>query len=282
MRLRDWLEQGEAQLRLGPHPDRARRDAETLLLYLIGKPRAWLVSHLDEPFAGGGPIGYAGLIERREKGEPIQYITGETEFYGLPFLVTRHVLIPRPETEHLVEKILELGRDLPVQRIVDVGTGSGAVAVALAREMPDAQITAIDLSKDSLDVARRNAEANGVGDRVRFLEGDLLQPVQGSQFDIIASNPPYIPAGERDSLAVEVRQYEPALALFAGEDGLAAYRRLIPQSRGALVRGGIIALEIGYGQAQAAEQLLAENGFAAIAFTEDLQGIRRVATARLS
>jgi release factor glutamine methyltransferase len=281
MTLRDWLERGERQLRGGLHPDRARRDAETLLRHLIGKPRAWLLTHLDDQAAGCSLIGYPDLLDRRERGEPIQYITGETEFYGLPFRVTGDVLIPRPETEHLVEKVLELGRHFLTRRIVDVGTGSGAIAVALAHKMPRAQITAIDVSEESLNVARRNAEINGVADRVRFLQGDLLEPVNGRRFDIVVSNPPYIPAGDRDSLPVEVRQYEPALALFSGDDGLSAYRRLIPQSRGVLDRGGMVAFEIGYGQGEAIEELLADAGFAQIAFTCDLQGIRRVLTARL-
>ena len=175
MTLREWLERGEAQLLSGPHPDRARRDAETLLLHLIGKNRAWLLAHLADDFAGCTAIRYASLLERRRKGEPIQYITGEAEFYGLPFRVSSDVLVPRPETEHLVEKVIELAPLFRKPRIVDVGTGSGAIAIALAHEWPSAAVTAIDISEPALTVARDNAVRVGFADRIRFLQGDLFR-----------------------------------------------------------------------------------------------------------
>jgi release factor glutamine methyltransferase len=280
MRLREWLDRGETQLSLGPHPDRGYRDAETLLLHLIGKNKAWLMAHSDDEFAGCSAIGYAGLLERRRKGEPIQYITGETEFYGLPFRVTPDVLIPRPETEHLVEKVLELAARFDRPRIVDVGTGSGVIAVALAHKLPTAQITATDVSAEALIVARENAERNRVADRIRFLEGDLLAPVTGTQFEFAVSNPPYVPESDRGSLAVEVREYEPAQALFAGGDGLSIYRCLIPGARALLVPGGFLALEIGCGQDTAVRGLLADSSFERIEFTADLQGIPRVVVGR--
>ncbi len=158
------------------------------------------------------------------------------------------MLIPRPETEHLVEKVLELAANSAEPRIVDVGTGSGIIAVALAHKLPAATITATDLSSSTLAIAQENAERNGVSGRIRFLEGDLLAPVAEEQFEIVVSNPPYVPLSDRASLAVEVRDYEPALALFAGDDGLEVYRRLIPAAFAALTPGGFIALEIGYGQ----------------------------------
>lgn len=313
MTLRDFLEYGESQLSAGPHPDRAKRDAETLLLQLIGKNKAWLMAHADDDFAGCNAIRYASLLERRRKGEPIQYITGETEFYGMPFLVTPAVLIPRPETEHLVEKAVQLIPSLdrrtnkffsirkinpafrngerriregdPRQigwppRILDVGTGSGCIAISIAHDWGEAEITAIDASASALDVARSNAEQLGFADCIRFLQGDLLSPVAGETFDFIVSNPPYVPATDRDSLAVEVRDHEPSLALFAGNDGLDIYRRLIPQAFAALVPGGFIALEIGYGQQTAVQSLLADTGFTNIEFSLDLQAIPRVAAAR--
>ena len=190
------------------------------------------------------------------------------------------MLIPRPETEHLVEKVIELARGFERPRIVDVGTGSGAIAVALAYNLPDARITATEISAAALEVARANAARNGVAERVRFFEGDLLAPVAGELFDLVVSNPPYVPEGDRDALSVEVRDYEPAQALFAGADGLAIYRRLIPAAFAALVRGGSVALEIGYGQQGAVDALLADAGFTEIEFTKDLQGIPRVAVAR--
>jgi len=280
MQLREWLQRGEAQLLAGPHPERARRDAEVLLLRHIGKDRAWLMAHAQDEYAGCGAIGYATLLDRRSKGEPIQYILGEAEFYGLPFRLTSDVLIPRPETEHLVEKVVELSGAFREPRIADVGTGSGAIATAIAHAAPNAQVTAIDLSNAALALARGNAERNGVADRIRFLQGDLLAPVADEQFDILASNPPYVPSADRDTLAVEVRNYEPDLALFAGEDGLAVYRRLIPAAFAVLPSGGLIALEIGYGQAAALRILLAAAGFEHIEFSEDLQEIPRVVTAQ--
>jgi release factor glutamine methyltransferase len=271
---------GAARLLLGPHADRASRDAETLLLHVLGKNKAWLIAHAEEPLASVMQTRYAALIERRFQGEPIQYITGETEFYGLPFRVTREVLIPRPETEFTVEKVMSLAARFKAPRMVDVGTGSGVLAVALAHELPGAQMTAIDLSAPALAVARENAELNGVSERIRFLQGDLLAPVAGEQFDFVVSNPPYVPNTDRATLAVEVRDYEPELALFAGDDELAIYRRLIPAAFDTLISGGLLILEIGYGQSHAIIELLANYGFRQIEFVPDLQGIPRVACAQ--
>lgn len=279
MTLQNWIQNGEARLRNSPHPERARRDAETLLLHLIQRDRAFLAANPLSNLSAEGAVRYYALIERRLSGEPIQYITGETEFYGLPFHVNRDVLIPRPETEHLVEKVLSLAMGFEKSRIVDVGTGSGAIAVALAHKLPAAQITAVDVSQSALTVARGNAERNLVADRIRFLEGDLLAPVAGEQFDFIVSNPPYVAESDRSSLSDEVRNYEPSVALFAGS-GLEIYRRLIPESRSTLIHGGFLALEIGYGQDSAIAGLLADSNFEQIEFTADLQGIPRVASGR--
>ena len=276
MNLREWLEHGETQLRAGPHPDRARRDAETLLLHLIGKNRAWLLAHHDDNFAGCKAIGYAALLNRRQKGEPIQYITGETEFYGLPFHVTPEVLIPRPETEHLVEKVVELLPLFPNPRVADIGTGSGAIAIAVAHEWPRARLTATEISASALELARSNAERTGFANPIRFLQGDLLAPISGERFDLIVSNPPYVPVSDRPSLSVEVRDFEPSLALFAGDDGLDIYRLLIPAAFTSLIPGGYLVLEIGFGQSDAVHTLLAAAGFTRIEFTPDLQGIPRV------
>ena len=159
-------------------------------------------------------------VERRRAGEPIQYITGQTEFYGLRFQVNRDVLIPRPETEHVVEKAIALAGAFERPRIVDVGTGSGAIAVALAHKLPAARVYATEISAAALAVARANAGCHGVAARMLCRKGDLLAPVAGKHFDLIVSNPPYVPERDRDSLSVEVRDYEPAQALFAGGDGL--------------------------------------------------------------
>jgi release factor glutamine methyltransferase len=277
--LQNWIQNGEARLRGGPHPERARRDAEMLLLHLIQRDRAFMIASAHANLSAEGAVRYYALIARRLAGEPIQYITGETEFYGLLFRVNRNVLVPRPETEHLVEKVLALVADFEKPRIVDVGTGSGAIAVALAHKLPGARIAAIDISAPALAIARNNAERNGVADRIRFVEGNLLAPVAGEDFEIVVSNPPYVAESDRASLAVEVRDYEPELALYAGS-GLDVFRRLIPEARAALVAGGFLALEIGFGQDSAVGGLLTEAGFEQIEFTADLQGIPRVATAR--
>ena len=281
--LRLALDAAEKVLAEGAHPERARRDTETLLLHALktnvpDANLAWLIAHEDEPLAADAAGPFCDLIERRLAGEPIQYITGEAEFYGLPFHVNRDVLIPRPETEHLVEKAMALAAEFVRPKIVDVGTGSGAIAVALAHALPFAEITATDISADALAVAKANAARNGVADRVRFFKGDLLEAVAGEHFDIVISNP----ESDHATLDVEVRDYEPAQALFAGEDGLQIYRRLIPAAFGALVPGGFLALEIGYGQRAGIEALLVREGFAGIEFIPDLQGIARVAVARRS
>jgi len=278
--LRNFVLIGAARLSLGPHPDRAFQDAETLLLHLLGKSKAWLMAHSEEDLPPAEASLYNELLERRYAGEPIQYITGETEFYGLPLRVTPDVLIPRPETEHLVEKVLELTGPFPAPRIVDVGTGSGAIAIALAHHLPQAAITATDLSACALSLAQKNAESNSVARQIRFVEADLLASLFGECFEIVVSNPPYVPEIDRASLSVEVRDYEPALALFAGDDGLDIYRRLIPAAFSALIPGGFLALEIGYGQSPKIAELLAAASFRQIEFFPDLQNIPRVACAQ--
>jgi release factor glutamine methyltransferase len=278
--IRDWLAYGEGQLRLGPHPDKARWDAERLLLGTLAENRAWLLAHMDEHLSRQDAECYMGSLEGRVQGEPVQYIQESCEFYGFPLRVTRDVLIPRPETELVVEKAILLSRAADQPRILDVGTGSGAIAIALAKHLTDARILATDISRAALDIAELNAGQNEVSERIRFLEGDLLEPVAGERFELIVSNPPYVAERDRDTLAVEVRDFEPAQALFAGEDGLAVYRRLIPAARAALVPGGWIVLEIGFGQEPTVRELLRDAGFEAIDFTPDLQGIARVASAR--
>ncbi len=282
--LRSLLREAQYALAEGPHGERAAPDAESLLLHVLKRTdpdrnRAWLIAHGDDPLPGRIEAKLKELVERRLIGEPMQYITGESEFYGLPFKVTRDVLVPRRETEHLVEWGFTLANRFTRPRMVDIGTGSGAIAVALAHQLPSAVITATDLSPAALAVARENARRNGVADRIRFLEGDLLAPVAGELFDFVISNPPYVPNTDRALIAVEVREYEPALALFAGEDGLDVYRRLIPAALDALVPGGYIALEIGFSQADDVKNLLAEAGFANVEFTPDLQDIPRVVSA---
>jgi release factor glutamine methyltransferase len=274
--LVEWLSYGEAQLMLGPHPEKARLDAESLLLGRIAQNKAWLLAHPDATLSTYEADAYMSTLEDRVKGEPIQYIREYAEFYGLPFRVTPAVLIPRPETEHLVEQAILRMRTADRPCILDIGTGSGCIAVALARHLTDARVTASDISAAALEVAEFNAVQNDVADRIRFLHGDLLAPVAGEQFDLIVSNPPYVPIADRPTLSVEVRDHEPALALFAGPDGLDIYRRLIPAAQAALVPGGHLLLEIGYGQSAAVTALLSAAGFQSIQAHPDLQGIPRV------
>jgi release factor glutamine methyltransferase len=261
----------------------AAQDAAYLLRYTLAISQASLIANHDRPLTHAEQTAYNALIARRITHEPIQYITGEREFYGLPLRVTRAVLIPRNATEHLVEAVLEemkpraeTGETL---RLIDVGTGSGAIAIALAQHLPSAQFTAVDLSTEALDVAASNAALNSVGGRIRFLESDLLSAVatEGS-FDAVVSNPPYVPVGDRKTLHPEVRDFEPAGALFAGADGLDIYRRLVPQAHASLKREGLLAMEIGHGQSEAMRVLLA--CWKDVRFVDDLEQIPRVVLAR--
>jgi release factor glutamine methyltransferase len=283
--IRALLARAERTLAEGPHAEKARLDAQALLLHLLRNHAsetnlAWLIAHEDEISPADVLEGMRNLVKRRAVGEPIQYIMGETEFCRLPIAVNRDVLIPRPETELLVEKVVELAPLFRNPRMLDVGTGSGAIAIALAHEWPKAAVTATEISERALKLARQNAECLGFANRIRFLQGDLLEPAAGEQFEIVVSNPPYVAERDRETLSVEVRDFEPAQALFAGQDGLDFYRRLIPAAFSALVTGGFVVLEIGYSQKEAVRALLNVAGFANVEFTEDLRGIPRVVSAR--
>ncbi len=254
----------------------ARRDAELLLMRAIGQNRAFLLTHSDTPLTPSQQSLYEQWIDRRAQHEPVQYITREQEFYGLALRVTPDVLIPRPETEHLVEAAFQrLPHNTPL-RIADVGTGSGAIAIALAHTLPQAILTALDTSPAALSVARYNAERHHLAERIRFLESDLLAAVSGETFDAIVSNPPYV--SELEVLDPQVRDFEPHSALFAGRSGLDIYQRLIPQAQAGLKPSGWLFMEIGHGQRNALANLL--NGWREVDFITDLQGIPRVALAR--
>ena len=255
----------------------AARDALTLLLHTLGITRAQFYANPDREVTPKQQAAYEAAIARRLANEPIQYITGDQEFFGLALRVTPAVLIPRPETEHLVEAVLAELKSSPAPRILDIGTGSGAIAIALAHHLPQAQVVATDISSAALAIARENAARHNLADRIMFFESDLLASLSGP-FDAIVSNPPYVPEADRATLHPQVRDHEPASALFAGADGLAIYRRLIPQALAALAPNGLLALEIGHGQRDAIAQLFA--GWSSARFVDDLQGIPRVALAR--
>jgi release factor glutamine methyltransferase len=279
--LRQALTLATTQLAQNPDlHDHARRDAELLLLHHLGITRAQLLANPTREITPTQLASYEASITRRLTNEPIQYITGQQEFYGLSFHVTPAVLIPRPETELLVEAVL---KHLPsssdparLLRIADIGTGSGILAITLAVHLPQAEITAIDISAEAIAIARRNAETQHVAQRIHFLQSDLLTAAPGP-FDAIVSNPPYVPITDRETLHPQVRDHEPATALFAGPTGLDIYTRLIPQAHDALTPGGLLALEIGHGQSEAIRQLL--TGWHAISILNDLQQIPRTALA---
>ncbi len=274
-----------------------RLHAEVLAFHVLGCDRAYLFAHPERELTGAEQSQYDALIARRSAGEPLQYVTGHQEFWKADFLVSRDVLIPRPETEHLVEEVLALAATAgaasaaayphsaplspPHLKIIDVGTGSGAIAVTLARELPQAEIHAVDLSPAALEVARRNAER--LGARVHFAQSDVLAGVlenvaHEASFDFVVSNPPYVGLNEQDKVQEVVKRHEPQMALYAGPDGLDVIRRLIPQAFAALRPGGWLLMEIGYTQSEAVMALLA--AWHNVHCVADLAGIPRVVVAR--
>lgn len=259
----------------GFSPEDAAIDAEVLARHALGWDRARLLADGREPAPGEFAERYAALIARRSTREPVAYITGTREFWGLEFAVTRDVLIPRPETELIVSAVCahRPGRDC-IRRIVDVGTGSGCLAVALAREFPAAHVTAIDLSERALALAATNAARHGVRNRVALVRGDLLDAV-GGEADVIVSNPPYVPTGAE--LPPDVSGFEPTLALWAGADGLSVLSKLIPAARRRLGPAGVFVFEFGFGQEAAVKALVERSGWRRASIERDLQGVPRAA-----
>ena len=281
MTLRQAISAASAQLAQQPElAPTADRDATLLLLHTLALPPTTIYSYPGRLMNDREQVAYSAAITRRLRFEPVQYITGHVEFFGLDLEVNAAVLIPRPETELLVEAALaRLPQDVPL-RIADIGAGSGAIAIAIASRLPQARLTAVDLSSAALIVARTNARRHSLSDHIHFLHGDLLAalPPDEPPFDAIVSNPPYVPETDRAGLHPQVRDYEPAQALFAGQDGLTVYARLIPQACTRLRSAGLLALEIGQGQQPAIAHLL--NAWNAVDFLPDLQGIPRIALAR--
>jgi release factor glutamine methyltransferase len=255
-----------------------RLTAEVLLAHAAGHERAWLFGHGDEELREVWWIHYGRYLHQRIGGQPTQQITGRQEFYGREFLVTRDVLIPRPETEHVIEAALAVmpERSPAPARILDIGTGSGAIAVTLALERTGARVIATDLSEPALRIAARNARR--LGAEVALTAADLAAPFRGGFFDLVVCNPPYIPSLDRSSLQREVRDWEPELALYGGEDGLDVYRRLIPEAARVLRPGGWLVKEIGYALADAVKALL--GGWSNADVRCDLAGLPRVISAQ--
>jgi release factor glutamine methyltransferase len=267
--------------------------AELLLMHTLGQDRAWLYAHPEAVVDAAMSEQYFSLIARRASGVPTQHLTGHQEFWGLDFEVTPDVLIPRPETEHVIEVAIErLGagsaagspRREKEFRIADVGTGSGCIAIALAHQFPAARIFATDISVAALEVARRNAARHNVSSRIEFIESGLLDslPRESRSFDLIASNPPYIGRQEAATLPREVREHEPDAALFGGETGTEIYGPLIAQAARLLEPGGILVLELGHTSAEHVSRLLDGPEWTNVAVMNDLAGIPRVASAQRS
>jgi release factor glutamine methyltransferase len=289
-----------------------RMNAEVLLMFVLGADRAHLYAHPERELTPDEASRYEEVLAQRATGVPAQYITGHQEFWGLDFVVSPAVLIPRPETEHLVEAVLELARGVQHPKLIDVGTGSGCIALALARELRDAEVYALDLSAEALEIARANATRLQLDDRVQFLQCDVLRPISnqdcsvvpGSEsvipsedfspsrgtaiqegsflrnFDFVVSNPPYVGFSEADKVQRSVFEFEPRMAVFAGENGLDVIRQLIEQARAALKPGGWLALEIGYSMRDAVVNLLSPTIWDDVRVVPDLQGIPRVVTAK--
>ena len=301
--VRSLLKRSIAQLREADIPSFTLA-AELLLLHVLGRDRTWLYAHPEELVADAEAERFSALIARRAAGEPTQHLTGKQEFWGLEFEVTPDVLIPRPETEHVIEVALDrlALRELHAGRprrtageglqIADIGTGSGCIAIALAKELPAANFVATDISPAALAVAKRNAARHSVADRIDFIECNLLEALDSplatrlprssrghSPLSLIASNPPYIGRREAQTLPREVRDHEPASALFGGEEGYELYADLIAQSAALLKPGGILVLELGHNSLPAAQPLLDAATWTHVGVTDDLAGIPRVLAA---
>lgn len=267
-----------------------RLDAEVLLGHVLGMDRVHLYVNFDRPMSQDELARYRKLIADRARRIPVAYLTGEKEFMGMAFLVGRGVLIPRPDTEILVERAVEMLKELlgeaedrPPALVADIGTGSGAVAVSIARLVKGVKVIASDISPDALKYARANVERHGVEDRVVLVLGDLFDPVDralgpGEKLAAVVSNPPYIPSSAIDTLSPEVAKAEPRHALDGGSDGLAFYRKLAFGAHERLISRGIIALEIGYDQGAAVSRLLEGAGFSNVGVHKDLAGLDRVVT----
>ena len=269
-RSREYLERNGV-----PSP---KLDAEYLLAHVLAVPRLELYLDHDRPLEPAEVDSLRELVRRRGRREPLAYVLGSWSFYGLELHCDARALVPRPETEILVERCLALLEGTAAPAVVDVGTGTGAIALALAARLPEANVTAIDLSPDALALAAENAALNGLADRVELLQGDLLGPVAGRRFDLVASNPPYVAEGE--TVDPEVAEYEPALAVFAEDGGRAVLERLAADAPGALRPGGHLVVEVAEGQAPWLAERLAGGRYEEIEVTRDLRGIERVVTAQ--
>jgi release factor glutamine methyltransferase len=258
-----------------------RMNAETLLMFVLGVNRAYLYAHAERELTSEEQACYDEVVMQRSSGVPSQYIIGRQEFWGLDFVVSPAVLIPRPETEHLVETVLDFARRVERPKIVDVGTGSGCIALALAHELKGAKVYAVDFSADALEIARANAARLQMDGQVKFLQSNVLEALAGVRdFDFVVSNPPYVGNNEADKVQQSVFEFEPRIAVFSGESGLDVIRPLIKQAHELLKSGGWLAMEIGYSMRDMVLELLDPTMWDDIRVVPDLQGIPRVIAAR--
>ena len=256
--------------------DTANLDAKLLLCKYLNKDKLYLIVNANEEIEVDSS--FSELVERRENYEPMQYILGKAEFYGLDFTVNKNVLIPRPDTEILVERVIDFVGDNQYT-VLDIGTGSGCIPITVAVNCKNAKAYTVDISPDATKVAVDNAKNNGVGDRVTFLNMDILNEFPDFKVDCIVSNPPYIEDEVIPTLMEDVKNYEPIIALSGGEDGLVFYRRIAEKGKDILNDGGFIAFEVGHNQAQEVKEILDRNGYINIEITKDLAGIDRVVSA---
>lgn len=256
--------------------DTANLDAKLLLCKYLNKDKLYLIVNANEEIEVDSS--FFELVERRENYEPMQYILGKAEFYGLDFKVNKNVLIPRPDTEILVERVINFVGDNQYT-VLDIGTGSGCIPITVAVNCKNAKAYTVDISPDATKVAVDNAKNNGVGDRVTFLNMDILKDFPDFKVDCIVSNPPYIEDEVIPTLMEDVKNYEPIIALSGGEDGLVFYRRIAEKGKDILNDGGFIAFEVGHNQAQEVKEILERNGYTNIEITKDLAGIDRVVSA---
>jgi release factor glutamine methyltransferase len=285
--LREALQAAIARL-TAEHVPSPRLNAETLLMFTLNCDRAHLYAHPERELTREEQSRYEEALTQRSKGLPAQYITGHQEFWGLDLIVSPAVLIPRPETEHLIEAVLPLAKPMRAPKIADVGTGSGAIALALAKELPNAEIHATDNSPAALEIAEANAARLQLEfsskdhyppqRRIFFHDTDLLNGLEAGTFDFVVSNPPYVGLSEEDEVQLEVRRFEPRAAVFAGSTGLEVIEKLIPAARAAMKPGGYLVMEISGTIVDGVRSLLA--AWQDITITNDLQNIPRVATAR--
>jgi release factor glutamine methyltransferase len=281
--LRDALASAISRLTAANVPS-PRMNAELLLMFTLECDRAYLHAHPERKLSLEEHNRYDQVLAERARGIPAQYITGHQEFWGMDLIVTPAVLIPRPETEHVIETVLERAgvarapSPASFLRIVDVGTGSGCIALALVKELPHAEVHATEILPGALEIARANAARHQLESRIHFHQTDLLQGLERGVFDFVVSNPPYVGESEADQVQLEVRKHEPRKAVFAGDTGLEVIERLIPQARESLKPGGWLVMEISGTIAESARRLLA--GWSDVQVTNDLQGIPRVISAR--